>query len=173
MQKRILRELTKSFPESVRNNNEDYIISINETHGQRLNIINNLTIYSKNYDCEICVYLSDSYPFKPPKITFNSLSRTISYSYWCSQILKHKDNYSIFISYIFTCINMKTLEGIKKNIPDNKSCLCCESYICSDSWNPSINLFMIFNECVFRKNLFPKGRPVADALPVPDTNNST
>ena len=59
MQKRILRELTKIFPESVRNNNEDYIISINETYGGELNIINNLTIYSKHYDCEICVHLSD------------------------------------------------------------------------------------------------------------------
>ena len=36
MQKRILRELTKIFPESVRNNNEDYIISINETHGGQI-----------------------------------------------------------------------------------------------------------------------------------------
>ena len=126
----------------------------------KLNIINNLTIHSKHYECGICVHLSDGYPFNPPKISFNSSTTTLSYSYWCSQILKNKDNYSIFISYIFTSIYMKTLEGIKKIIPDNNTCLCCESYICGNRWNPSINLFMVFNECVFRKNILKFLKPI-------------
>ena len=152
MQKRILRELTKIFPDCVKNNKTDYIVYINESSGHKQNVINNLTIFSKYYNCKILIHLNDSYPFHPPKIYFDN-NKSISYNYWSYKILKNKNNYNIFISYIFSCIYMKTLDGIKKSLPDNQTCLCCESLYCSNKWSPSITLFMLFNECVFRKNL--------------------
>lgn len=157
MQKRILREINNTFPENVKKYAEDYTISVNESDGL-VYWINSLTISSKQYDCKLVVKLNDNYPFKPPKISFHNSS--ISYSYWCSQILNKKDNYSIFISYVFTCIFMKSLQGITKIPPDNQTCLCCQSYHCGYRWSPSINLFMVFNECVYRKNLLKFLKPI-------------
>ena len=48
---------------------------------------------------------------------------------------------------------MKVLTGIKKIVPDNKTCLCCESLLCGNNWNPSVHIFMLFNECVFKNNM--------------------
>ncbi len=158
MQKRILRELTKTFPENVKENDLDYTLAVNQSIGTKPNHINNLYLYSEKYNCKLSMHLTDDYPFKPPTITLNSTNT--SYSYWCSRILQEKDNYSIFASYIFSCINMKVLTGIKKNVPDNKTCLCCESLLCGNNWNPGINIFMLFNECVFKNNMKKYLKPI-------------
>lgn len=159
MQKRILRELTKTFPENVRENQLDYSLAVCETIGDKKNHINNITLESKRYNCTICLHLKDDYPFKPPTISLNTNSNT-SYSYWCSRILKNQTNYNIFISYVFSCINMKVLTGIEKNILDNKTCLCCQSLTCGNRWNPSVHIFMIFNECIFNNNIKKYLRPI-------------
>ena len=164
MQKRILKELTKTFPEHVKMYDLDYILSINETIGKKCNHINNINLYSKRYNCSISMYLRDEYPFKPPIINVENKniinSSNISYSYWCSRILNGKDNNSIFISYIFSCISMKVLTGIKKNIPNNKMCLCCDSISCSDNWTPHFNIFILFNEYVFKTNMKKYLQPI-------------
>tara|TARA_B100001094_G_C18129657_1_gene771491 strand:- start:867 stop:1427 length:561 start_codon:yes stop_codon:yes gene_type:complete len=158
MQKRVLRELTKLFPEKVNKNNLDYAVYINETIGNQQNYINNLIIESNKYNCKVSMYLDDSYPFKSPKMTINNINR--QYLHWCSKILYKQENYNIFISYIFSLINMKILDGIDKTIIDNKTCLCCKSLLCGDKWNPSINIFMIFNEYVFNSNIKKYLRPI-------------
>lgn len=151
MQKRILREITKIFPQAVKEHNLDYALAINETIGNKSNHINNITVSSDKYRCKINMHLKDEYPFKPPLLSlFNT---NMSYSYWCSKILQKQDNYKIFMSYVFTKISMKVTTGINTFIPDNKICLCCETLICGNRWNPGINIFMLFNEFVFNSNL--------------------
>lgn len=159
MQKRILRELTKTFPENVKQNQLDYTLAVNETIGNKKNHINNITLISKRYDCAISLHLKDDYPFNAPTITFNTNTNK-SYSYWCSRILINQDNYNIFISYVFSCINMKILTGIEKNILNNKTCLCCQSLTCGNRWNPSVHMFMVFNEYIFNKNIEKYLRPI-------------
>ena len=158
MQKRILRELTKTFPENVKEYNLDYTLSINQTIGNKSNHINNITVESKKNKCKIMMHLKDDYPFKPPSFILNNTNTT--YLYWCSRILHKQDNYNIFISYIFSIINMKINTGININIPDNKLCLCCESLICGNRWNPGVHIFMLFNEFVFNSNLKKYLKPI-------------
>ena len=158
MQKRIIKELTKTFPQNVKQNNLDYTLAVRETIGNKSNHINNIYLYSDKYNCKISMHLKDDYPFKPPSIFLNDAN--YSYTYWCSKILDGKDNYSIFISYIFSCMNMKVLTGIKKIVPDNKTCLCCESVLCSNNWKPDIHIFMIFNEYVFKNNMKKYLKPI-------------
>lgn len=151
MQKRILRELTKTFPEHVKNDELDYTLSVNQTIGNKSNHINNITLESKKYRCKITMHLKDEYPFKPPSLTLNNTNT--SYSYWCSVILHSQDNYKIFMSYVLSIISMKVTTGINKFVPNNKICLCCESLICGNRWSPGIHIFMVFNEFVFNSNL--------------------
>lgn len=161
MQKRILKELTNIFPEHVRMYNLDYILSINKTIGDKLNHINNINLYSKRYNSNIRIYLSDKYPFKAPIIIQNNTNSSyLSYSSWCSRILNGKDNYSIFISYIFSIISMKVLIGINKQLPNNKTCFCCDSLLCGDNWNPKIHIFMLFNEYIFKTNMKKYLKPI-------------
>ena len=135
MQKRILRELSKTFPDNIEKHDLDYCVAVNSdesTTSSNIGNISSLSISSDKYNCRIILNLKPDYPFKPPTIveccdnvdsTLNNTiinSRTPSYSYWCSRILNKKDNYSIFISYIFSCFCMKTLLGIRKNVPVNK-----------------------------------------------------
>ena len=158
MQKRILRELTKTFPENVKDYKLDYCVSINQTIGNKSNHINNITIESKKYKCLLNIHLNDQYPFKPPNLSLNSTNA--SYSYWCSRILQSQDNYKIFMSYVLSIISMKVTIGINKIIPNNKICLCCESLTCGNTWSPKINIFMIFNEFVYNCNLKKYLKPI-------------
>jgi ubiquitin-protein ligase len=168
MQKRILRELSKTFPDNIEKHDLDYCVAVNSderTINSNIGNISSLSISSDKYNCRIILNLKPDYPFKPPTIieccdnvdsTLNNTiinSRTPSYSYWCSRILNKKDNYSILISYVFSCFSMKTMQGIPKTVPDKNVCLCCESLTCGYKWSPAQNIFTVFNECVFRKNI--------------------
>ena len=55
---------------------------------------------------------------------------------------------------------MKILTGIEKNILNNKTCLCCQSLTCGNRWNPSVHMFMVFNEYIFNKNIEKYLRPI-------------
>ena len=172
MQKRVSRELSRTFPDLVEKYNTDYCVAINDYETNLLNHdystynsnninISSLSLSSIKYDCYAIIKLRSQYPFKPPEIylcnnynnNYNNIQSMESYQYWCSRILNKKDNYSIFISYVFTCFAMPTLLGINKMVPDNSMCLCCESLTCSNRWSPIVNIFTVLNECVFRKNI--------------------
>ena len=57
MQRRVLRELTKTFPENVKEYNLDYCLAVNQTIGNQSNHINNITIESKKNKCSLNMHL--------------------------------------------------------------------------------------------------------------------
>lgn len=146
MQKRLSREIDKTFPELVEKYNTDYRLSITDYSE------NSISISSNRYNCNVILQLPPQYPFKPPKIILSNLSNQ-SYEYWCSKILNKKDDYTIFKGSVLTYIAMPTLLGITKKPLDNKMCLCCESITCQSRWSPAHNIFTVFNECVYYKNI--------------------
>ena len=155
MQKRVLRELSKTFPDNIEKHDLDYCVAVNSdesTINSNIGNISSLSISSDKYNCRVILNLKPDYPFKPPTI-INYSGNGESYSYWCSRILNRKDDYSILISYVFSCFSMKTIQGIPKTVPDKNVCLCCESLTCGYKWSPAQNIFTVFNECVFRKNI--------------------
>ena len=175
MQKRISKELSKTFPECREKYGVDYTVAINSMTYETVynyqescptftNYIDSLTLTSKSMDCSVILTFKPEYPFKPPSITnyiinLNNLNNQNnprlpdSYLYWCSRLLTHKTNYDIFISHVFTSILMPIINIPYNSYPDNKTCLCCESLICSYKWSPAHNIFTIFNECVYRRNI--------------------
>ena len=96
MQKRILRELSKTIPDNIDKHDLDYCVAVNSdetTTSSNIGNINSLSISSDKYNCRVILNLKPDYPFKPPTI-INYSGNGQSYSYWCSRILNKKDNYS-------------------------------------------------------------------------------
>ena len=62
MQKRLMREIDKTFPELVEKYNTDYHLSITDYSE------NSISISSNRYNCSVILKLPSQYPFKPPKI---------------------------------------------------------------------------------------------------------
>ena len=143
-QKRIIIELTKTYPDLQKKYNINYsLIPLN--YDEKINQIG--LIYNNNMKLIFTNF--NSYPFKPPDIQL----KNARYSIWLANITKNKSNDIIFLAYIFTVINIPITYKYFKTIPNNNDCLCCDSLACSNIWNPSYNLFDLTIEYLSRKKL--------------------
>ena len=153
--KRIIRELTKTYPDLQEKYNINYsLILLN--YDEKINQIgliynNNISNnnISNNNNLKLTFTHLNSYPFKPPHIQL----KNATYTRWSTNITKNKSNDDIFLAYIFTVINIPITYKYFKTIPNNKDCLCCDSLTCGNNWGPGYNLFDLTIEYLSRKKL--------------------
>ena len=67
MHKRILRELSKTFPDNIEKHHLDYCVAVNSdesTINSNIGNISSLSISSDKYNCRVILNLKPDYPFK-------------------------------------------------------------------------------------------------------------
>ena len=150
-QKRIIRELTKTYPEYMQLYNIDYsLVIINEDSENK---INQIGLVSPKNELKLVINLSKEYPFKPPSLQLEVNNTSLSYTKWLSKIIDKNTNDELLLAYIFTIINIPISRKYFKHIPHSKECLCCSSLTCSATWSPKINIFDLTIEYLSRKKL--------------------
>lgn len=162
---RLNNEINKVFPE------------LREKHN---NIIPNIRIPENSYNQEetetnvSCIELYDKtpllyinfpkeYPFRPPIVSLNaSVARhnnTTNYDFWAIDFTKAKTNKELEMAYIFTIIRQPLSRKYISQIPNSKTCFCCNTILCMNNWSPFNNIFNISMEYlsrdIFRSYLNP------------------
>jgi len=163
--KRIMNEINKKFPETMRIHNllykivllDDPIVWSSNDNMFQLGIID------KHNTLILKLWCNNNYPFKPPIVQVNIHSNLfIKYDKWSSNISKNTnkiveknvekniDNY--FMAWAFANINKPEFADRWKFIPSSNNCLCCESITCSGNWGPGIMLSDILLEYIIRRD---------------------
>ena len=133
MNRRILSELRKDWPEGISRDNLAIIDNHYQIYHDLENKIlpNELNIYiiNETYNKTFLVTLDflhlNTYPFKPPKVKINR-------------------------NYEYLCLVAHIPERLVKEV-FGLTCLCCQSILCN--WGPSFSLLDIIKECQERIEL--------------------
>ena len=151
-QKRIIRELTHTYPDLIQKHNIEYSLVI--TNEDSNNQINQLGLVNRHDNLEVIFNLSKDYPFKYPILEIeNSKTRNITYHKWLSQIINNHTDDQLLLAYIFTIINLPISHSYFNNIPNKNECLCCSSITCGNQWCPRLNFFDLTIEYLSRKKM--------------------
>ena len=152
MQKRIIHEINRTFPELREKHNIRPNIRIIEQNSNS-NEINCIEIYD-NTNTLFFMDFTTQYPFRPPKLTLNNtLPRHYgkdNYDRWAIDFTKDKTNIELELAYIFTVIRQPLAKKYIRKIPNSKSCFCCDTILCVSNWSPSIDMFHITMEYLCR-----------------------
>ena len=179
MIKRLNKEINDIIPKKLVELNLDEDFSIFENQGIRISTDNtdNISVFvidKKNSNFEMQIDVSQQYPFKPPKVLINSGTGSkrrmktgigmeitcnwVDYNRWSSQLLKnnnHINNINVYENAIlFSKIKRPLLKKYWSLIPiiTFDTCLCCNTYLCTNNWTPSNTLLDIVCEYIVRKD---------------------
>ena len=152
--KRILNELHNIIPNKLLENklfDKFYFVEIgNDIICRDIGIIN-----KKNDTMEITFNISNSYPFKPPKVTVCNYMENVCYLRWLSKLINYKGDISSlqeknFNAWIFSIIRWPQFKN-DLTFPKRGTCYCCESILCSNKWSPSVLLCNVLFEYIIAK----------------------
>lgn len=150
-QKRILRELNLLKELLIQHKINFSVYQIGHT-----DIIEKMGLFFKN-DLLLEINLNKNYPFRAPNLMIPYYNNSyIKYELWCSKII-NQNNYKLSLNeynqklldaYIFTCINIPLANKYFNDVPNNKTCLCCNSLTCGHKWSPSSRIFDLLIEFI-------------------------
>ena len=146
VEKRINIELNKLYPQKAYDLKIPFTLVKLNDNSYKLGVINN-----KTNNIDLIINVPKDYPFKTPSILING---HINFNKWASDILTNKPNHNIYLAWVFSIIKRPHMAYIWHNkIPNNKTCLCCESLTCPNNWAPNKMFYDIIVEYITRKDI--------------------
>ena len=173
--KRINNEINRKFPKNIIDLSIPYQFSfinsdIDFTNTNQIQI--SVDLYSKQL---FTVTLTNTYPFTPPSPWIHTKYGIKNYNRWCGSVTEIINTRSflsstnILIAAFFSIDINTTLYKNFKNTPIKIPipCLCCESIICPNKWNPSCQIKYIIEEYMFNKKFLFFTSPIGLKLIMP------
>ena len=157
--KRINNEINRKFPKNVLDLSIPYTFSFTSSNIDFTNIDNiqvSIDVYNNSL---FTMTLTNRYPFIAPNVWISTKYGVKNYNRWCADITSiiNRRNFlsttNILLASFFSIdINTKLFKrfiNIPTSIPIN--CLCCNSVICPQIWNPGCQIKDIIEEFIFNK----------------------
>ena len=157
--KRINNEINRKFMKNIVDLSIPYTFSLT-TNEFNFNNSNNVKFCVDLYNKQLfSIDIYNTYPFTPPTAWITTKYGEKNFNRWCADItsivnIRHYlSTTNILLAAFFSIdINTTLYKGFT-NIPIKFPiyCLCCNSILCPNKWNPACQLKDIIEEFVFNK----------------------